>query len=81
MAFGSSRLEAEKIFHNLYRTDFCFVKLCFQSEFFFSFDFQMHENHLKSFTFKILFILLVIVRPFISLVTKFEAYNFFWLPN
>ena len=31
-------------------------KFCFQFEFFFNFDFQMHKAHLKSFVFEILFI-------------------------
>ena len=41
------RLEAEKILHNLYRTDFlnfCLGEFCFQFEFYFSFDFQMHNT-------------------------------------
>ena len=31
-------------------------RLCFQFEFFYNFDFQMHKTHLKSFVFEILFI-------------------------
>ena len=53
------RLETEKILQNLYRIDFlnfCPGEFCFQFEFFFYFDFPMHETHLKSFVFKILLI-------------------------
>ena len=52
-------MEPEKILHKLYRTDFlnfCRSEFYFQFEFFFKSDFQMHEIHLKSFYFAILFI-------------------------
>ena len=35
--------------------NFCLGKFCFQFEFFFNFDFQMHKTHLKSFVFKIFY--------------------------
>ena len=35
--------------------NFCLSEFCFQFDFFFNFDFQMHKTHLKSFVFEILF--------------------------
>ena len=61
--------------NNSYRTDFqifVFPEFCFQFEFLFNFDFQMHKTYLKSFLFELLFIG---GKPFISLMAKFEAYN------
>ena len=40
----------------------------------FYFDFQIHKTHLKSFVFETVFTE-IIVRPFLSLMTKFEVYN------
>ena len=60
-----------------YGTDFqifFLVNFVFSLNFFFYFDFQMHETHLKSFVYEIS-ILEIIVRPFISLMTKFEVYT------
>ena len=54
---------------------FSLCEFCFQFEFLFNFDFQMHKTNLKSFVFEMLFIGDYIVRPFISLVAKFEVYN------
>ena len=62
---------------------FVLVSFGFQFEFFFDVDFQMHKTYLKSFVFKILFFVYFVylfnynVRPFISMITKFEVYNVF----
>ena len=52
------RLEAEKILHNLYRTDFQFFVLVkfFHFQFFLNLEFQTHKIHLESFLFEGLFI-------------------------
>ena len=33
--------------------NFCLSEFCFQFEFFFNFDFQMHKTHPKSFVFEV----------------------------
>ena len=35
---------------------FCLIEFCFQLEFVYNFDFQMHKTHLEYFVFEILFI-------------------------
>ena len=53
-----SDLETEKVtdFKLCHQRDKSLSEFCFQFEFFFNFDFQMHTTHLKSFVFEILFI-------------------------
>ena len=56
----------------------CLSDFCFQFEFFFNFDFQMHKTYLKSFVFEILFIGVYRSRSTCySLMAKFEVYNVF----
>ena len=56
--------------HNLYRIridffNFCLSEFCFQFEFLFNFDFQMHKTYLKSFVSRFC-LSEIIVRSFIS---------------
>ena len=56
----------------------CLGNFCFQFDFLFNFDFQMHKTNLKA-LFLIFCLLEIIIRPFISSMAKFKLYNIFSL--
>ena len=55
---------------------FCLGEFCFQLEFFFGVDFQMHKTHLKA-LFLRFWLSEITVRSFISLMAKFGVYDVF----
>ena len=70
------RLKAEKILRDLYRTDFFWRggldESCFQFQFFFYVDFQMHKTHLENFV-RNFGLLKITVRPLIFFMTNFKV--------